>query len=107
MKRLHVCLVYNSFTDVGPEEPDDRAGMADLRKMIRHIARTLRSLGHTVTVLSLSHDLFAFQRKLRRLQPDVIFNQYDVGPYAVGRYTVDIPYSRLSNLIRTDGPLGR
>jgi D-alanine-D-alanine ligase len=77
MKRLHVCLVYNSFTDVGPEEPDDRAGMADLRKMIRHIARTLRSLGHTVTVLSLSHDLFAFQRKLRRLRPDVIFNQYD------------------------------
>jgi D-alanine-D-alanine ligase len=77
MKRLHVCLVYNSFTDVGPEEPDDRAGMADLRKMIRHIARTLRRLGHTVTVLSLSHDLFAFQRKLRRLRPDVIFNQYD------------------------------
>ena len=77
MKRLHVCLVYNSFTDVGPEEPDDRAGMADLRKMIRYIARTLRGLGHTVTVLSLSHDLFAFQRKLRRLRPDVIFNQYD------------------------------
>jgi uncharacterized protein len=38
---------------------------------------------------------------------EIIFNQYDVGPYAVGRYTVDIPYSRLSNLIRTDGPLGR
>jgi D-alanine-D-alanine ligase len=77
MKRLHVCLIYNSFEDVGPEEPDDRAGLADLRKMIRLIARTLRVLGHTVTVLPLAHDLFAFQRKIRRLRPDVIFNQYD------------------------------
>ena len=33
--------------------------------------------------------------------------KYDVGPYAVGRYTVDIPYSRLATLIRTDGPFGR
>ena len=38
---------------------------------------------------------------------EIIFNQYDVGPYAVGRYTVDIPYDRLSSLIRKDGPLGR
>jgi len=38
---------------------------------------------------------------------EIIFNQYDVGPYAVGRYTVDIPYSRLAGMIRTDGPLGR
>jgi uncharacterized protein len=38
---------------------------------------------------------------------EIIFNPYDVGPYAAGRYTVGIPYSRLSGLIRTDGPLGR
>jgi D-alanine-D-alanine ligase len=51
--------------------------MADLRRMIRLIARTLRRLGHTVTILPLAHDLFAFQRRLRRLNPDVVFNQYD------------------------------
>lgn len=38
---------------------------------------------------------------------EIVFNQYDVGPYAVGRYTVEIPYSRLGALIRKDGPLGR
>lgn len=37
----------------------------------------------------------------------IIFNQYDVAAYVMGRYTVDIPYSRLSGLIRNDGPLGR
>src|SRR5438067_8255067 len=45
--------------------------------MVRHMARTLRKLGHTVSLLPLAHDLFAFQRKLRRLNPDVVFNQYD------------------------------
>src|SRR5260370_42140935 len=45
--------------------------------MIRVIARALRSLGHTVTVLPLASYLFAFQRRLRRLRPDVVFNQYD------------------------------
>src|SRR5947209_1911522 len=45
--------------------------------MIRRIARGLRKAGHTVTVLPLADDLFAFQRKLRRLHPDVVFNQYD------------------------------
>src|SRR6266404_4929603 len=44
---------------------------------MRLIARTLRRLGHTVTVLPLAHDLFRFQRKLRRLLPDVVFNLYD------------------------------
>jgi len=77
MKRLHIALIYNSSTSGPAELPDDRAGMADLRRMIRHIARTLRRLGHTVTILPLAHDLFAFQRKLRRLHPDVVFNQYD------------------------------
>src|SRR5205807_8685621 len=77
MKRLHIALIYNSSTSGPAELPGDRAGMADLRRMIRHIARTLRRLGHTVTILPLAHDLFAFQRKLRRLRPDVVFNQYD------------------------------
>jgi D-alanine-D-alanine ligase len=77
MKRLHIAIVYNAYTAGQPEPPEDRAGMSDLRTQIRHIARTLRRLRHTVTVLPLAHDLFAFQRKLRRLRPDVVFNLYD------------------------------
>src|SRR5262245_19964368 len=77
MKRQHIALVYNAFTDGTPDRPEDRSSTADLRQMIRRIGRSLRSLGHTVTILPLAHDLFAFQRKLRRLQPDVVFNQYD------------------------------
>jgi D-alanine-D-alanine ligase len=77
MKRLHIALVYNAYTGGAPELPEDRGGTADLVQMIRRMARTLRRLGHTVTVLPLAHDLFAFQRKLRRLRPNVIFNQYD------------------------------
>lgn len=77
MKRLHIALVYNTFSSDLPEAAEDRSGMADLLKMIRLIARTLRKLGHTVSLLPLAHDLFAFQRKLRRLNPDVVFNQYD------------------------------
>ncbi len=38
---------------------------------------------------------------------EIIFNQYDVAAYVMGRYTVDIPYTRLRSLIRPDGPLGR
>lgn len=78
MKRLHIALVYNTYGSGTPSDmPEDRASMADLLRMIRHIARNLRRLGHTVTLLPLAHDLFAFQRRLRRMQPDVVFNQYD------------------------------
>jgi D-alanine-D-alanine ligase len=77
MKRLHIALVYNAYTEDQPELPEDRAGTADLQSMIRHIGRTLRRLGHVVTILPLAHDLFGFQRKLRRLHPDVVFNLYD------------------------------
>lgn len=77
MKRLHIALVYNAYSSETPEAAEDRAGMADLLHMVRHIARTLRRLGHTVSLLPLAHDLFAFQRRLRRLRPDVVFNQYD------------------------------
>lgn len=34
---------------------------------------------------------------------DLIFNQYEVGPYAAGLYTVTIPYARLARLLRPDG----
>ncbi len=76
-KSLHVALVYNADAGIIPDTPEDRGSTADLRHMIRDMARVLRSLGHRVTVLPLAHDLFAFQRKLRHLDPDVVFNQYD------------------------------
>jgi len=76
-KILHVALVYNAGAALVPDIPEDRGSSADLRLMIRHMGRVLRSLGHRVTILPLAHDLFAFQRKLRRLKPDVVFNQYD------------------------------
>ncbi len=76
-KPLHVVLVYNAASCLVPDSPEDRGSTADLRKMIRHMGRALRSLGHRVTILPLADDLFTFHRKLRRLEPDVIFNQYD------------------------------
>src|SRR5436309_3399868 len=77
MKRLHIALVYNTASLGMPDAAEDRAGMADLLHMIRNIARNLRRAGHRVSLLPLAHDMFAFQRKLRRLNPDVVFNQYD------------------------------
>ncbi len=38
---------------------------------------------------------------------ELIFNAYDVGPFSAGPYSVEISYSRLKPLLRTDGPLGR
>jgi len=74
---LHVVIVYNADEESTPERPEDRGSTADLRSMIRQMARALRSVGYRVTVLPLARDLFQFQRKLRRLAPDVVFNQYD------------------------------
>jgi len=37
----------------------------------------------------------------------ILFNPYDVGSYAGGPYTVDIPYDRIQSLFRADGPIGR
>jgi D-alanine-D-alanine ligase len=76
-RRLHVVLIYNGDQEVAPERPEDRSSTADLRSMIRRMARALRSIGYKVTVLPLARNLFLFQRKLRRLAPDVVFNQYD------------------------------
>lgn len=38
---------------------------------------------------------------------EIIFNQYDVGPYSSGTYQVVIPYSRLRTILRADGPVAR
>ena len=76
-KRLHVVLIYNGSRSVTPELPEDRGSSNDLRRMILGMARALRGLGHRVTVLPLNQDLFSFHRTLRRLRPDVVFNQYD------------------------------
>jgi D-alanine-D-alanine ligase len=77
MKKLRIALIYNAYPGLETESPEDRGGMSDLVTMIRAIARALRKLGHRVEVLHLADDLFAFQRKLRSLAPDVVFNQYD------------------------------
>jgi len=76
-RSLHIALVYNGDRDSLPDRPEDRGSNADLRLMIRRMARALRSVGYRVTVLPLARDLSAFQRRLRRLKPDVVFNQYD------------------------------
>ena len=41
----------------------------------------------------------------RRLE--VIFNAYEVGPYAYGPFEVYVPYERLAPLLRKDGPITR
>ena len=77
MKKLHIALIYNAYTDVPPDDKSDTGGLHDLRQMIRGIARGLRRLRHDVVVLPLAGDLSVLQRKLSRLEPDVVFNQYD------------------------------
>ncbi|MCU0243560.1 MAG: hypothetical protein MUE80_02200 [Acidobacteria bacterium] len=77
MKRLRVALIYNAFTDSQPDEKSDTGGLHYLRQMVRGIARGLRRLRHQVVVLPLAGDLSVLQRQLHRLQPDVVFNQYD------------------------------
>ena len=36
---------------------------------------------------------------------EIVFNAYDVGPYAAGPYFVEIPYGRLKPVLRPDGPI--
>jgi uncharacterized protein len=38
---------------------------------------------------------------------EVVFNAYDVGPYAAGPYEVNISYDRLKQILRPDGPIAR
>lgn len=77
MTKRRIALVYNSYESGLPENEEDRGGTADLVKMIRAMARVLRRLGHEVWITPLGNDMLAFQRKLQRLRPDVVFNQYD------------------------------
>lgn len=76
-RKLHVVLIYNSLRDAAPDEPEDQGSTTELHHMIRRMARVIRKLGHRVTVLPLANDLMRFQRRLSRLKPDVVFNQYD------------------------------
>lgn len=78
MKRLRVALVYNSYEETTHEAvPGDSSSGHELRLMIRSMARALRSLGHHVTVVHLASDLSKLQRRLIRIRPHVVFNQYD------------------------------
>ena len=76
MKNLRVALIYNAYAEGIGDSEIDHGGSSDLRRMIRRMARSLRKLGHNVDRPP-SDDLFAFQRKLLRMKPDVVFNQYD------------------------------
>jgi D-alanine-D-alanine ligase len=77
MKKLRVALIYNAYTDSQPDEKADTGSLHYLRQMIRGIARGLRRLRHDVVVMPLAGDLSVLQRKLDRLRPDIVFNQYD------------------------------
>jgi D-alanine-D-alanine ligase len=79
MKSLRVALIYNAYSDAPAPaaESVDTSGEDYLRQMIRGMARAIRRLGHHVVIVPLSVDLAALQRKLRRIRPDVVFNQYD------------------------------
>lgn len=75
--RLHVAMIYNACRVAAPETPDDQGSTDELRRFVHHLARVIRKLGHRVTLLPLANDLMGFQRRLTRLRPDVVFNQYD------------------------------
>ncbi len=78
MKRLRVALVYNSYEETTHEAvPGDSSSGHELRLMIRRMARALRRLGHDVTVIHLASELSKLQRRLIRIRPHVVFNQYD------------------------------
>jgi D-alanine-D-alanine ligase len=77
MPKYKIALIYNAFGETLPEIRSDHGGMWHLRKLVASLARSLRRLGHTVSIVPLADDLAAFQRRLLRLAPDVVFNQYD------------------------------
>jgi len=77
MKKLRVALIYNAYTDAQLDDKADTGSLHYLRQMIRGIARGIRRLRHDVAVVPLAGDLSVLYRKLDRLRPDVVFNQYD------------------------------
>jgi D-alanine-D-alanine ligase len=74
---LRVAIVFNSDTGSMPDRPGDLGSTDELKRMVRQMARALRSTGCDVTTLPLHHDLLHFQKRLRRLDPAVVFNQYE------------------------------
>ncbi|MBI2438611.1 MAG: hypothetical protein HYV36_07360 [Lentisphaerae bacterium] len=88
-KPLKIALIYNASTLGQPEEPGDTSGLTELRHMIGRMAQALRQLKYRLTILPLAQNLSAFQKRLRRLRPDVVFNQYeDVVPGTVDEMRV-------------------
>jgi D-alanine-D-alanine ligase len=78
MRRLRVALIYNAYDESKAlPDDDDQSNFACLRDMIFRMARAVRRLGHKVTVVPLTDDLNYLQRRLRRLKPHVVLNQYD------------------------------
>jgi len=77
MRKLRVALVFNAYADSQSAVEDDQSSARHLRQMIFRMARAIRRLGHTVTVVPLTDDLNYLQRRLRRISPQVVFNQYD------------------------------
>jgi D-alanine-D-alanine ligase len=77
MPKYRIALIYNAFEEATPEPSADHGGTWHLVQSVRSIARALRKLGHAVSVVPLADDLAAFQRRLLRLHPDLVFNQYD------------------------------
>jgi D-alanine-D-alanine ligase len=51
--------------------------MKDLKLMLRKMVQALRQTGCDVLTIPLRHDLPAFQKKLYKFNPDVVFNQYE------------------------------
>jgi D-alanine-D-alanine ligase len=76
-KRYRIALIYNTYNEPAADARADRGSDWDLHLLVRRITRSLRKLGHTVTAVPLADDLSAFQRRLMRMKPDVVFNQYD------------------------------
>ena len=76
-KYLRVALIYNGDSGSLPDLPEDRGSMKDLRLMIRKMVQALRQTGCDVLIIPLRHDLPAFQKRLYKFNPDVVFNQYE------------------------------
>lgn len=75
--RFRVALIYNAFQDTQPDEKSDQATSRHLRMMIRSIARAMREADHEVVIIPIVDNLQSLERKLARIKPDIIFNQYD------------------------------
>jgi len=76
-KRFRVAIIYNAYDDSQPNEKSDQSTTHELRLMIRRMARAMRKLRHHVVTVPLVGNLQSLERKLARIRPDIVFNQYD------------------------------